>query len=517
LFSLHALVDPLIRSIILQHTSTMTPVGDYQKEIQEGFAAGSSSGENKKKKSAKQRSATREEEASKQTAASSEAGSEQEGSEDEVPSSSSPMTRKQRMELQRAQVAKEIEIENQEMQDQKSRDTLDDSIISQSGVIPQGKEGDVGNVKVEKDSDTKDSSLVHGHLESSGPRPMDNIVESYVPSSMAPAGAAIGGLRSSHENRQDVRFPFVSEDHQEIPVMDVPLDGGEFPKVTATESDDPTSTAMVCAASGLNRSNNDQGFPFASEDPMEHPESPVMDVPLDGGEFPKHVPPIEAGTFYESKKTLGRKKVVVALSLIALLVIIGIIVGTTAKKDGAPASTDAGGENGSPVAPQPGSTPGTASDIIRGVALGDGSELDDATTYQAKSLAWIESNDNTQFSVQKLIQRYVLGCIYYATHQISTLATADFYGQGQPVLEWADSSGWITNDDECNWYGIACDGDGIITDIELDENNLSGTWPDEIILLKDSLISLDISNNPIQNVYDELLWLGELVNLEYLL
>ena len=40
-----------------------------------------------------------------------------------------------------------------------------------------------------------------------------------------------------------------------------------------------------------------------------------------------------------------------------------------------------------------------------------------------------------------------------------------------------------TGDDECTWYGITCDTNGIVTSIDLEQNDVGGEIPYEIALL----------------------------------
>ena len=40
-----------------------------------------------------------------------------------------------------------------------------------------------------------------------------------------------------------------------------------------------------------------------------------------------------------------------------------------------------------------------------------------------------------------------------------------------------------TGDDECTWYGITCDANGIVTSINLEQNDVGGEIPYEIALL----------------------------------
>ena len=44
---------------------------------------------------------------------------------------------------------------------------------------------------------------------------------------------------------------------------------------------------------------------------------------------------------------------------------------------------------------------------------------------------------------------------------------------------WKDSSNWMSSKSICDWFGVQCS-KGRVTQVELKENNLKGTWPDSI-------------------------------------
>lgn len=84
------------------------------------------------------------------------------------------------------------------------------------------------------------------------------------------------------------------------------------------------------------------------------------------------------------------------------------------------------------------------------------------------------------------------------------------------VLEWKTSTNWATDADECTWFGITCTS-GVVTKVEFISNQLSGSLPEELTLLKDSLSYIDLFDNLVSNKGDEgNAWLGDLTNLEYL-
>lgn len=72
----------------------------------------------------------------------------------------------------------------------------------------------------------------------------------------------------------------------------------------------------------------------------------------------------------------------------------------------------------------------------------------------------------------------------------SSLESIFYKTQG---INWATQSGWLTEPDPCEWYGLSCS-DGIVTGLSLPENNLAGDIPEELGQLT-TLASLDLSGN----------------------
>ena len=60
---------------------------------------------------------------------------------------------------------------------------------------------------------------------------------------------------------------------------------------------------------------------------------------------------------------------------------------------------------------------------------------------------------------------------------------------------WFDNSGWMSDLDHCEWFGISCDGEGYVTKVELSNNNLVGKFPSDSIASFYKLQELDLSNN----------------------
>jgi hypothetical protein len=148
--------------------------------------------------------------------------------------------------------------------------------------------------------------------------------------------------------------------------------------------------------------------------------------------------------------------------------------------------------------------------IIEQVALQGGAEFDDPTSFQSLSLEWLEGNANiATYTRQKIVQRYVCGCVHFATSGVEN----PFWNPEE--TEWMISDGWLTDDDECTWYGLSCDlaSGTMITEIDLRGNNVTGTFPAEVVLLASSLIKFDIGNNKVFNLDEEVEFLGALTNL----
>jgi hypothetical protein len=94
--------------------------------------------------------------------------------------------------------------------------------------------------------------------------------------------------------------------------------------------------------------------------------------------------------------------------------------------------------------------------------------------------------ENTQFSLhsrQRILQRYVMVILYYATNGDT----------------WSRNDQWLVGADECLWYNRGlppCTTNGDLVFLELQSNHLVGELPDELGLLTD-LIDLNFSGNDI--------------------
>jgi hypothetical protein len=125
---------------------------------------------------------------------------------------------------------------------------------------------------------------------------------------------------------------------------------------------------------------------------------------------------------------------------------------------------------------------------LEGASYGlNAAALQDPTTYQSHALQRTSQQGGVDsFSDYKLVQYYTLYCIYYATYAIpNTITEVDPQFQGVAIPSWLTSTNWDQiSVDPCNgWYGIECDSNGRVMNINLSENFLTGIWPAEVKLL----------------------------------
>jgi len=107
-------------------------------------------------------------------------------------------------------------------------------------------------------------------------------------------------------------------------------------------------------------------------------------------------------------------------------------------------------------------------------------QLDDARSPQYLALQWISvdsSRKSIAYTMDAGLQRYALATVYFA---LGGGADTD------SVASWLDHDSWLsTVVNVCDWYGITCDDSRTaVLSLDLAENGLSGTLPEELNLLK---------------------------------
>ena len=107
-------------------------------------------------------------------------------------------------------------------------------------------------------------------------------------------------------------------------------------------------------------------------------------------------------------------------------------------------------------------------------------------TPQYLAYLWLlQDSSNSNYTAERLLQRYVMATFYYSTHGDS----------------WFFNISWLSEKDECLWYsrssGSPCNRQGQLQNLELDYNNVDGNLPPELGLLSDSLDSLILRGGPV--------------------
>jgi len=148
-----------------------------------------------------------------------------------------------------------------------------------------------------------------------------------------------------------------------------------------------------------------------------------------------------------------------------------------------------------------------------------GLEFSDPESYQATALLWLVKSQNlSHMDDKRILQRFALACIFFSTSSVSNPHTDTIFGVGVSPPRWVKSNSWVTETDECLWYGITCDTEGRVISIDLSTNGLTGQFPPEVAYLKESLNKLNLFNNTVHSSVDaDLSYLGELTNLVYLI
>lgn len=135
--------------------------------------------------------------------------------------------------------------------------------------------------------------------------------------------------------------------------------------------------------------------------------------------------------------------------------------------------------------------------------------LDTDGSYQRSAMLDTIANlkNRAGVAIFQVREYYTLACIYHATNGKSNPRTNAII-PGQDLPEWSRIDEWITNPDYCQWFGVSCfnsqsdqttqvaqEGEKKVVEINLNENNLYGTFPNEIALIGNTLAALDLYNN----------------------
>ena len=111
-------------------------------------------------------------------------------------------------------------------------------------------------------------------------------------------------------------------------------------------------------------------------------------------------------------------------------------------------------------------------ELLSLVSADGGAALQDPTSPQHTAMLWLQSTNNSGVNeVSVILQRYALAVLYY-----STLGD-----------QWTTAYSWLTSASECSWFAVTCNDKNNVEHLDLAVNNLMGTIPMELDLLRDSL------------------------------
>lgn len=229
----------------------------------------------------------------------------------------------------------------------------------------------------------------------------------------------------------------------------------------------------------------------------------------------------------------------IAGGIVALVVIISVSVAAssgggsdssqspdyqTPSTGGSPSTGTTGGTTGGVAGPQDPFTRKKAdlmgriksSFTVLGLPESHSTMLDSPESPQARALNWVAASEQyDSYDDDQRLQRYALASFFYATY-----AVRNAYVTQQ--VPWTTAEKWLSEEHECDWEGITCSdsssgGNRVVTQIKLEEHRISGTVPLDIVLLRESLTSLMLTNNLIFMEGEALLVFQYLENLEVLM
>ncbi len=116
--------------------------------------------------------------------------------------------------------------------------------------------------------------------------------------------------------------------------------------------------------------------------------------------------------------------------------------------------------------------------LIRRASPNSSSSLLDKESAQFLAFNWMyKIGPIASVPDRRLVQRWILASFYF----------------GLGGDDWIINDGWLTVEDECEWYGITCI-NGVVSQLELEQNRLVGEIIPEIALLGDDLYILSLGN-----------------------
>jgi hypothetical protein len=119
----------------------------------------------------------------------------------------------------------------------------------------------------------------------------------------------------------------------------------------------------------------------------------------------------------------------------------------------------------------------------------------DSCQAQNQAMVWLSSGKTRDNG--DLYQRFVLAVVYIQMHGI----------------KWNNRTRWLSNWNECTWFGVECDTSSKIRALRLDANNVLGSLPSEIKHLQ-SLETISVRNNQVNgNIPSDIVTLPRIKHL----
>jgi hypothetical protein len=230
------------------------------------------------------------------------------------------------------------------------------------------------------------------------------------------------------------------------------------------------------------------------------------------------------------KDAARRYKWVIAGSCVVLVIILSVVLGVSVggggggggssnqASVGSGSDTTGTSQSGDPLSRKKADLKGriTSSFDVLGLPATHTEMFNNPESPQARALNWVASSEKyDDYDGDQRLQRYALAAFFYATY-----AVRNAYVTQQ--VPWTTAEKWLGEEHECEWEGITCDpsattGNRVVTSIELEEHRISGEIPLDIVLMRETLRSLILSNNLIFMEGDALEVFSYLENLEVLM
>jgi hypothetical protein len=106
-------------------------------------------------------------------------------------------------------------------------------------------------------------------------------------------------------------------------------------------------------------------------------------------------------------------------------------------------------------------------ELLIGISLDEGMALFIDDSPQNQAMLWLAETDWEGVPLDRVVQRFAMVCLFSSTD----------------VWTWRNHSRWLTDANECSWFGCRCTEEGLVSELLLQENNLQGTVPSEVWLL----------------------------------